>query len=94
MWKVILAAVPWNVVLPWVVSRVSDISYKGAKALIDKAFDLVIQVEDKYGDGNGQEKFQEVKKNLLESFQDISGWVINLVIEMAVAQAKKKGLVK
>ena len=94
MWKVILAAVPWNVVLPWVVSRVSDISYKGAKALIDKAFDYVVKVESKYGDSKGQEKFNEVKKNLLQSFQDISGWVVNLVIELAVAKAKKEGLIK
>ncbi len=94
MWKVILAAVPWNVVLPWVVSRVSDLSYKAAKVLIDRAFDLVVQIEDEYGDGGGQEKFMEVKKSLLQSFQDISGWVVNLVIEMAVAKAKKEGLIK
>ncbi len=94
MWKVILAVVPWEVVIPWLVQRLTDLSDMAAKALVERAFDLVVEIEKKYGTGRGQEKFVAVKEELLKGFQGVSGWVINFVIELAVAYAKKKGVIR
>ena len=94
MWKAILSLVPWEKVIPWLVSKLAGVSDRYVQRLLDKALELVIQVEEEYGDGKGREKFEEVRQRLKKAYGDAKGWVVNLIIELAVGVAKKKGLIR
>jgi len=94
MWRVILAMIPWEAVIPWIFARLTDVSNEMAKRLVDKATELVIEAEEKLGGQPGEEKAKYVDQKLREILSDVSTFVINLLRELAVAYAKKKGLIK
>jgi len=94
MWRAILAIIPWEAVIPWIFARLTDISTEMAKRLVDKATELVIEAERKLGSEPGEKKAEYVNEELSKIITGTSKFVINLLRELAVAYAKKKGLIK
>ncbi len=93
MWKVILAMIPWDVVIPWLFAKLTDLSQEAAKRLVDKATDLVVEAEEKLTGQPGEEKAKYVNEKLSQIVTEASTFVINLLREIAVAYAKKKKLI-
>ena len=93
MWKVILAMIPWDVVLPWIYARLTGVTNDVAKKLVDKATELVIEAETKLGGKPGEEKAKYVNEELSKVVSGASAFMLNLLRELAVAYAKKKGLI-
>jgi len=94
MWKILLSFIPWEKVIPWFVSKLTGYSETFAEKLLNTTLNYVKEAEEKYGSGNGQRKFEEVKKRIMKTYKEVAGWVANLVIEIAVGIAKRKGLIK
>lgn len=82
-------------VVTWLVSKLGNFTYETAKKIIDATLDKVARVERQLGAVPGEEKAVVVRKWLEENF-DLKGskWLINFILELAVALAKKKGLIK
>lgn len=94
MWKLILSVIPWEKVIPWLFARLADVSQDVADRLVKKATELVVEAEEKLGGKAGEEKAQYVNEKLNEIVTEASTFLINLLRELAVAYAKKKGLIK
>ena len=94
MLSVILSIVPWEKVIPWLFAQLADISREAADRIVPRAVELVIEAEKKLGGETGKEKAKYVDERLRTILIGVSDFVINLLRELAVAYAKKKGLIK
>ncbi|RUM29097.1 MAG: hypothetical protein DSY42_07165 [Aquifex sp.] len=94
MWRVILAVIPWEKVIPWVFAKLTNVSMELANMLVKKATELVIEAERKLGNEPGEKKAEYVNEELSKIITGTSKFVINLLRELAVAYAKKKELIK
>ncbi len=94
MVKFLLSFVPWQTVLPWIVSKLTNLSQGLIDRAIDLAFSKVVEVENKYGSKSGAKKAKEVKESIKNAFSEIPEFAINLLVEVAVAKAKKLGFIK
>ena len=82
-------------VMAWIVSTVAEISYTAAMDILDATIDKVAEVERKLGASPGEEKARVVKNWLRDKFGlKETKWLVNLILELAVAYAKRKGLIK
>lgn len=88
--SLILSSLPIRAILVKVLSRLTDLGEDFLEDLLDKVEALVLKAESKYGRGHGQEKFQEVKEQVMELYSVGSGWLVNLLIEIVVAYLKKE----
>jgi len=93
MWRILLKFIPLEKLIPYVVAELTGYTKDLVFKLIDEAVNKVVEAERKYGRGRGSEKAQAVKKALKQAYDFVDDWIINLLVEIAVGIAKKKGLI-
>jgi hypothetical protein len=85
MWDFILRMIPYEAIIRFIG--------KSLVKLDDKAIDYIVQkVEefDKKHNLTGEEKREQVYRELKENLDNISDWALNLMIELAVSYIKTK----
>jgi len=91
----LIQKLPLEEILAAIVSVIANIAFDAAKELLDRTIEKVAEVERKLGAAPGEEKARIVKQWLRENFGLAEKkWLVNLLVELAVALAKKKGLIR
>jgi len=93
MW--LLSKLATEEVVTWLISKLGGFTYEVARKILNATLDKVAEVERQLGAVPGEEKAVVVKKWLRERFGlKEAKWLVNFILELAVALAKKKGLIK
>lgn len=94
MWRILLRIIPLDQLIVLVGEFLTGLSDKIFGELWKVIVHYVEEAEKKYGSGKGKEKFEYVKRKVEEVYPTLRTWIINFLIEMAVAYLKTRGVIQ
>jgi len=91
--SLVLRFIPIELLLRKTLSKLLDIGEDLLEDLLTQIEELVLKAEQQITDrGRGAEKFSLVKERIMAVYSDLSEWIVNLLIELVVANLKTKGV--